>query len=36
VGHDMAFERDIVYRYKTSERGAAAVLEPRNMIKATP
>lgn len=36
VGSDLQFERDIVYRYKTSERGAAAVLEPRNMIKATP
>ncbi len=35
VGSDVQFERDIIYRYKTSERGAAAVIEPRFMVKAT-
>jgi len=32
--HD-EFHRDIVAQYKSSERGAAAVLEPRRMIKCT-
>ena len=32
--HD-EFHRDIVRQWRVSERGAAAVLEPRYMVKAT-
>ncbi|MCR9120595.1 MAG: hypothetical protein NXI22_26980, partial [bacterium] len=32
--HD-EFHRDIVVQYKTSERGAPAVLDPRYMVKCT-
>jgi len=35
VNSDMEFERDIVLRFKGSERGTPAVVEPRASIKSS-
>lgn len=35
INSEAEFTQDIIYRYKASERGAAATLEPRAMVKNT-